>query len=178
MNDEKDRLGQALHQRGTAIEGVWARHRDEEIFAKLREKYTKPINCPKCRERLDARTAIGLGGMACPKRHGAWLDWSTLESLRARLANAAAAHHEELGTVISKALEEIVESLRELHPKEIPCPDCSTRLEARAAVAYGSIGLGGMACPNRHGAWLDWPTLQRIRDRLDSLEPSVHPLTG
>lgn len=178
MSDEKDRLGHALRERGKASEGIWALHREEEILTRLREKYAKPINCPGCGQRLDARTAIGLGGMACPKRHGAWLDWSTLQSLRARLANAAAARHEELGTVISKAIEEIVEGLRQLHPKEILCPDCSARLEAQAAIAYGSIGLGGMACPNRHGAWLDWPTLQRIRGRLESFEPSARPPTG
>jgi Zn-finger nucleic acid-binding protein len=170
MSDEKDRLGQALYNREKAIEDNWARQRDQEIIAKLRERYTKPIKCPTCGEQLEAHCAIGLGGMSCPKHHGAWLPSPTLEALRARLANAAAAHHEGVGEKIFEAVQEIVDGLLKIHPKDIPCPECNSKLEARAAVAYGSIGLGGMACPNQHGAWLDHVTMEKIRGRLDSLE--------
>lgn len=170
MSDEKDRLGEILHQRGKTTEDSWARKHDEEIIAKLREKYTKPIKCPMCGEQLDARVAIGLGGMACPLRHGAWLTAATLEALRVRLANAEGAHHAGFGERAFEAVEEIVEDLRKIHPKEIDCPDCGARLEARAAEASGEVGLGGMACPNRHGAWLDRATVENIRGRLDALE--------
>ena len=167
MSDQKDRLGDALHNRGKVMEDRWAHQRDEEIIAKLRERYTKPVHCPVCGETLDARAAIGVGGMACPMQHGAWLTWPTLEGLRARLANAAAAHHEAVGEVLFEAVEGIVENLVRSHPKDIHCPDCNAKLEARAAIAYGSIGLGGMACPNQHGAWVDHTTIEKIRGRLD-----------
>jgi len=120
-----------------------------------------------CGETLDPRAAIGLGGMACPMQHGAWLGWFTLESLRARLANAGSAHHETAGERISEAAEEIVENLRKIHRKEIHCPDCNAQLAARAAAAFGSGGIAGMACPNQHGAWIDRTDLERIRTRLE-----------
>jgi len=169
VSDEKDRLGDILHRREKAMEDSWAHQQDEEIIAKLREKYTKPIKCPICGEQLDARASIGLGGMACRLNHGAWLPAATLEALRVRLANAeAAAHHARIGGKVFEAVTEIVEDLR--HPKEIDCPDCGARLKARAATAPGEVGLGGMACPNHHGAWLDHSTLEKIRGRLDTLE--------
>jgi Zn-finger nucleic acid-binding protein len=173
VSDEKDRLGQTLHHRGKVIEDSWARQHDEEIIAKLREKYSKPIKCPICGQQLDARVAVGLGGMACPLLHGAWLTTATLEAVRVRLANAEAAHHAGLGEKISQGIQEIVEGLHKIHPTEIDCPDCGARLEARAAEARGEAGLGGMVCPNRHGAWLDHATLEKIRGRLDMLEK--HP---
>jgi Zn-finger nucleic acid-binding protein len=170
VSDQKDRLGQTLHDRAAVIENHWASQHEEEILAKLREKYAKHVNCLVCGKQLTERAAVGLGGMVCPDRHGAWLEWGTLEALRARLASAAAAHHEGFGEKIFEAVDDIVRGLLKHHPKEIHCPDCGTALEARAAVAYGSIGLGGMACPKNHGAWLDWPTLQKVRDRLASME--------
>jgi Zn-finger nucleic acid-binding protein len=103
--------------------------------------------------------------MACPSRHGAWADWETLEQLRARLENAAAIHPESLG---AKVFDEIVDELSHRHPKEIDCPDCGSRLAARAAIAPGSAGLAGMACPKNHGAWIDQDMLAEIRNRLDS----------
>ncbi len=171
MNDEKDRLGETLRQREKAIEDSWAHQQDEEIIARLRKKYTKPIKCPICGEHLDARTAISLGGMACPTlKHGAWLPAVTLEALRVRLANAEAAYHAELGGRVFEGVKEIVEDLRKAHPKEIDCPDCGARLKPRAAKASGEAGLGGMACPHDHGAWLDHATVEKIRARLDMLE--------
>ena len=167
MSDQKDRLGQVLHDRGKVMEDRWAHERDEEIIAKLRERYAKPVHCPICGETLDARASIGVGGMACPLQHGAWLTWPTLEALRARLANAAAAHHEAMGEKLFDAVEKVVESVLKMHPKDIDCPDCNAKLEPRAAVAYGSIGLGGMACPNQHGAWIDRVTIEKIRGRLE-----------
>jgi Zn-finger nucleic acid-binding protein len=169
MSDNKDRLGEKLQQRGRVEENNWARQHEEELIAKLREKYTKPIKCPVCSETLDPRAAIGLGGMACPMQHGAWLQLDALEALRTRLENAAKTHHESLGEKLSEAAEEVVAHLRKIHPKEIHCPDCNAMLAPRAAVAFGSHGLGGMACPNEHGAWVDHADLEKIRTRLDAI---------
>lgn len=62
------------------------------------------------------------------------------------------------------------------HDKDIHCPDCGTKLEPRAAEARGEVGLGGMVCANRHGAWLDRITLEKIRGRLDRLEAATSQL--
>jgi len=166
MADEKDRLGDKLHQAGRAREEQWARQRDDEIIERLRRKYVKPIHCPQCGKNLNARVAIGVGGMACPLHHGAWCDEEALMQIAARLKNAAAIHHESLG---EKAVEvrELVEGLRHKHPKEIDCPDCGTRLDAEAAISTGAAGLAGMACPTHHGAWIDQRMLAEIRKRLD-----------
>ena len=109
-----------------------------------------------------------FGGMACPSHHGAWADEKALEQLRARLENAAAIHHDSRGETVFLGLSTIVEDLRHRHPKEIDCPDCGVRLEAKAATGKGAAGLAGMACPNRHGAWIDQDMLLQIRGRLDT----------
>jgi Zn-finger nucleic acid-binding protein len=169
MRDERDRLGDKLHQAEIARESQWARQRDEEILERLRRKYLKTISCPQCGDRLDARVAIGVGGMACPTHHGAWADREALEQLRARLENAAAIHHEFSGEkAFIVGFGEIVEALRHRHPKEIDCPDCGVRLDAKAAMSRGAAGLAGMACPNGHGAWIDEDMLREIRKRLDT----------
>ncbi len=162
MADEADRLGRMLRQAEKAREDQWARQRDEEILRRLREKYAKQINCPICGTQLDPRAALGMGGMACPRREGAWLDRETLEKLRARLRNAAAIHHEGLGEKVFAAVGDIIKALREKHPEGLNCPECSTPLDPRTAV-----GLGGMACPKLHGVWLDRDTLEQIRNRLN-----------
>ena len=168
MSDEKDRLGDKFHQAGMGRENQWARQQDAEIIERLRRKYVKAINCPQCGARLDAWVAIGVGGMACPSHHGAWADGEALDQLHARLGNAAAIHHDSLGEKVFVGLGEIVQDLRHRHPKEIDCPDCGARLAARAAIARGEVGLAGMACPNRHGAWIDQDMLREIRKRLDA----------
>jgi Zn-finger nucleic acid-binding protein len=167
MADQKDRLGDILDASEKAREDQWARQRDAEIIERLRQKYAKPIHCPQCGKNLDARVAIGVGGMACPDNHGAWGDDETLNQIAARLKNAAAIHHSALGEKISSGLAELVEKIR--HPKEIDCPDCGTRLKAEAALTPGAEGLAGMACPNRHGAWLDQDMVAEIRKRLDAV---------
>ena len=166
--DNKDRLGNKLHDVEAAREDQWARQRDEEIIERLRKKYVKAINCPQCGDRLDAEVAVGLGGMACPRHHGAWLDAEALEQFRARLGNAAAIHHDSLGEKVFVGLGEIVEDMRHRHRKEIDCPDCGARLEARAAIAPGEVGLAGMGCRKGHGAWIDQDMLLEIRKRLDA----------
>jgi len=162
MADETDRLGRFLQQAEKAREDQWARERDEEILKRLREKYSKHINCPECAAQLDARAAVGLGGMACPQRHGAWLDPETLEKARGRLRNAVAIHHEGVGEKVFAAIEEVVEGLRHQHEKGLNCPECGAAMEPR-----GEGGLGGWVCPSRHGVWLDRDTIKQIGDRLN-----------
>src|SRR5215472_921547 len=165
MADQKDRLGDFLQKSEHAREDQWARQRDAEIIERLRRRYARPIHCPQCGKNLDARVAIGIGGMACPGDHGAWCDDEALNQITARLKNAAAIHHGSFGEKISSGLAEVVEKVR--HPKEIDCPDCGVRLKAEAGLTAGAEGLAGMACPNRHGAWLDEDMLAEIRRRLD-----------
>jgi len=164
MSDEKDRLGDKLHEIDAAREDQWAHQRDEEILAKLRSKYVKAIACPQCGQKLEARVAIGVGGMACPSRHGAWADRETLDQLETRLQKAAAVRHESVG---EQVFDDIVEELSHKHPKEIDCPDCGSRLAAQAAITPGSAGLAGMSCAKGHGAWIDQDMLAEIRNRLD-----------
>lgn len=167
MADEKDRLGDKLHQAERAREDQWARQRDSEIIERLRRKYVKAIHCPQCSKNLDAMVAIGVGGMACPDQHGAWCDEKALGQITARLKNAAAIHHHSIGGKTSFQVSELLENLRHKHPKEIDCPDCAARLDAEAAISPGAEGLTGMACPNRHGAWVDGEVVAEIRKRLD-----------
>jgi Zn-finger nucleic acid-binding protein len=168
MADQKDRLGSKLHDAEAARENQWARQRDEEIIAKLRQKYATAIKCPQCGHKLDARVAIGVGGMACPNHHGAWIGREAGDQLRARLDNAAAIRHESLGEKFFVGLEQIVDDLRHKYPKEIDCPDCGVRLQPTVETAPGEAGLAGMACPKHHGAWIDQHMLREIRKRLDS----------
>jgi Zn-finger nucleic acid-binding protein len=170
MSDEKDRLGDKLHQAEMARENQWARQNDAELIERLRRKYVKAVDCPHCGARLDARVAIGVGGMACSSHHGAWVDGEALEQLSARLEKVAAIHHESLGERVSVGLAEIVERLRHRHPKEIDCPDCGAKLDARVAMTpgVGGLALAGIACPNGHGAWIDQEMLREIRTRLDT----------
>src|SRR5271156_2181267 len=149
MSDEKDRLGDKLHEVESAREDQWAKQRDEEILQKLRSKYVKAIACPQCGQKLEARVAIGVGGMACPSRHGAWADRETLDQLEMRLQKAAAVRHESVG---EQVFDDIVDELKHKHPKEIDCPDCDSRLAARAAITPGSAGFGGGYRGQRHGA--------------------------
>ena len=135
---------------------------------KATPKVCRGDQLPTMRDQTDVRVAIGVGGMACPSHHGAWVDGEALEQLRVRLGNADAIHHDSLGEKVFVGLKGIVEDLRHKHPKEIDCPDCGARLAARAAIAPGEVGLAGMVCPNRHGAWIDQDMLQEIRKRLDT----------
>jgi Zn-finger nucleic acid-binding protein len=168
MADEKDRFGDKLHQAERGREDQWARQRDAEIIERLRRKYSKAIHCPQCGKALDARVAIGVGGMACPDHHGAWGDQETLMQIAARLKNAAAIAPKSFTRKISTEPQELIEDERHRHPQEIDCPDCGTRLDAKAALSPGAEGLAGMACPEDHGAWLDEDMVAEIRKRLDA----------
>ena len=57
--------------------------------------------------------------------------------------------------------KEILDRLRRKYVKTIHCPQCGKNLDASVA-----IGLGGMACPDHHGAWADRETLDQLALRL------------
>jgi hypothetical protein len=138
--DETERRGR-LQRAEKAREDQWARSRDEEILKRLREKYAKHINCPVYGTQLDPRAAIGLGGMACPKRDGAWLNAGTLEKVRARLRDAAAVHHEAIGEKVFAAIDEIVKGLLERHPQGLDCPECGARLDPQGRRRIGRTAV-------------------------------------
>ena len=138
MADEKDRLGDKLHQAGRAREDQWARLLDAEIIERLRRKYAKPIHCPQCDKNLDARVAIGLGGMACPNDHGAWADDETLRRLVARLKNVAAIRPDSAAEKPYIRVDELADELRQqAYRGDLLLPIAALRLEAEAAVFSG-----------------------------------------
>jgi Zn-finger nucleic acid-binding protein len=173
MSNEKDRLGEILHQAGKARENQWAVQRDAEILKRLREKYLKPIVCPQCGKSLSAEVAFGLGEMACPHHHGAWADNETVTQMTNRLATIGATHHESLGERISAGVvagvAKIIEEFQH-HHHEIDCPECGARLGPKATISADADGLSGMACPNGHGVWLDHEMLVELRHRLKASE--------
>lgn len=87
MQDEKDRLGEKLHEVRKAREDQWARQQDEALFEKMRAKMAQskqagaPLKCPQCGKALVARVRDGFAMMACPDQEGAWLDIATLQTL-------------------------------------------------------------------------------------------------
>jgi len=95
-NGEKDRFGDKLHDVEAARENEWAHKRDQELLEKMREAQREnqaagkrieetidelnsqreaAATCPKCKLDLQPNTDTRVGGMVCPQKHGAWLDW-------------------------------------------------------------------------------------------------------
>lgn len=95
--DEKDRLGQKLHDLEKAREDQYAAARDRELIEKLRQKRAElrhaareatealGLLCPRCHRELVAKTEGSLKVMACPQAEGAWLDSEALKTALAAL---------------------------------------------------------------------------------------------
>ncbi len=87
MADEKDRLGDKLHDAAKAREDQWAREEDERLIQRQRAKMTKEkqagasLQCPQCGKPLAATADSGIAMMACPDNHGAWLDAAALKHI-------------------------------------------------------------------------------------------------
>lgn len=81
MVDEKDRLGDKLHDAEAAREEQWARQRDVELLAKMRQKAAAALHCPKCSKALVERKQGGATILACPDNDGAWLDAAALKAV-------------------------------------------------------------------------------------------------
>ncbi len=59
MSDEKDRLGQRLHDVEVAREDQWARSRDAELLERVRERLNAML-CPYCKASLGAASENGV----------------------------------------------------------------------------------------------------------------------
>ena len=80
MADEKDRLGNKLHDIEKAREDQWARQHDDELLELMRKRLSETA-CPHCKKFLVAKTERGMAMHACPQGHGAWLDESALKAV-------------------------------------------------------------------------------------------------
>jgi len=87
-NGEKDKLGEKLQDVEAARENEWARKHDQELLEKMRHKFKAGASCPECKEELVPNAEQGIGGMVCPKRHGAWFGWDTVLEIMDGLAHA------------------------------------------------------------------------------------------
>jgi hypothetical protein len=101
-NDEKDKLGEKLHDVEAARENEWAHKRDQELLEKMREaarketvlksggattEQTQAATCPECKQELVPNTDQRIGGMICPQRHGAWFGWDSVARIMNDLAH-------------------------------------------------------------------------------------------
>ena len=138
------------------------------IIERLRRKYVKPILCAQCGKNLDARVAIGVGGMACPLHHGAWVMrklWGkSPHASRTRRRFTMSPSAKRLLSKLVNSSKIYVTSIR----RKSTVPIAATDLMLKLRLSPGAEGLAGMACPNRHGAWIDQNMLEEIRRRLDS----------
>lgn len=78
MSDERDRLGDKLHDVEKAREDQWAREQDRLLIEKMRQRHSAEAHCPQCKAVLVARAEKGFALMGCPNGHGAWLDHDAL----------------------------------------------------------------------------------------------------
>ena len=78
--DNKDRLGNKLHDVEAAREDQWARQRDADLIEKMRERLRKTA-CPHCKQFLVEKIEFGVTMHVCPEGHGAWLDAPALKAM-------------------------------------------------------------------------------------------------
>lgn len=81
MANEKDYLGQTLHDAEAALENQWARQHDAELLEQIRRKWTSAFHCLQCGKTLERRTLGKAQLFACPEGHGAWVDGATMDSI-------------------------------------------------------------------------------------------------
>ena len=91
-NDEKDKLGEKLHDVEAARENEWARKRDQELLEKMRSaphgsQPAAAATCPECKQQLVPNPDQRVGGLICPQRHGAWFGWDTVARIMADFAH-------------------------------------------------------------------------------------------
>lgn len=100
MNDEKDRLGEKLHQVERGREDQWAAEQDRKLIEKLRRKQ-KELEaaaeglrdavveasqslgrlCPHCERPLNPVKRNAISAWSCPEEAGVWLEHDALETL-------------------------------------------------------------------------------------------------
>jgi hypothetical protein len=89
MSDEKDRLGEKLHEREKAAEDRYFAEQSKKQIEKLRAKHAEAAeagraNCPRCGAALEVVQRHGVAVDACPTGHGIWLDMGELEQITSR----------------------------------------------------------------------------------------------
>ncbi|MDB5107521.1 MAG: hypothetical protein JWM69_462 [Candidatus Binatus sp.] len=80
MTDEKDRFGSKLKDVEKAREDQWAKQQDDELLEKMRHRKVSQAFCPKCKKQLAAHVKDGVGILACPDGHGAWIEGDQVEN--------------------------------------------------------------------------------------------------
>jgi hypothetical protein len=85
MDNEKDRLGEKLHDVEKAREDQWAHEQDQKLIEKMRSRLARQMAkaellCPICHKPLVAKSDGGIAMMVCPDSDGAWLDATSLKA--------------------------------------------------------------------------------------------------
>lgn len=93
-NDQKDRLGEKLHDVEKAREDKYFAERDRALIQKLKAessgeqveavKELAHMRCPKCGAHLATTEYLGVTVEECPVCHGMWLDKGELEVIADR----------------------------------------------------------------------------------------------
>ena len=85
MADEKDRLGEKLHQKEKAEEDRYFAERDRDLLARLRrQREAENLRCPRCGKALAPVVYHGVTVDQCPACQGVWLEGGELEALAPR----------------------------------------------------------------------------------------------
>src|SRR6185295_3601721 len=92
--DEKDRLGDKLHDLERGREDKYFADRDRQLVEKIKAGSTEEkehalrdlarMRCPKCGEHLVSRTHLGVSFDECPDGHGMWLAKGEMRAFAAR----------------------------------------------------------------------------------------------
>lgn len=73
MDDQKDRLGDKIHDLEKAREDQWARDQDRMFLERIRAQHGLPVlHCPRFDAELVSQADNESSGMAGPNGHGAW----------------------------------------------------------------------------------------------------------
>ena len=89
MPDEKDRLGEKLHEREKAAEERYFAEQSKKQIEKLRAAHAQSTAagraiCPRCGAALEIQQMKDVAVDACPKGDGIWLDRGELEQITGR----------------------------------------------------------------------------------------------
>jgi hypothetical protein len=96
-DDEKDRLGEKLHDLEKGREDKFFADRDRQLLEKLKAGSAEQkehavrdlahMRCPTCGEHLVSGTHLGVAFHECPAGHGMWLAKGAVETLATRETN-------------------------------------------------------------------------------------------
>jgi len=118
----------------------------------------KPLECPRCREDMQALKLGSVAARECAQCGGLWLDPESLQTL-------ANAREESAGVVTALAARVPLNDAAPDVVRYIPCPRCD-KLMNRSNFARSS-GVILDVC-KAHGVWLDRGELQRVLGFVES----------